>query len=178
MTIISANKSNLSLSLAAALATTMHNMRKHECIKTNYSQFLKLSKCSQNNQQTIHTIMANVSDQLTFVMNSGQSAQELDSRLEKICCLVKQTEVNLLHHLEPVCQREAKVVVRLYKLLLNDVVQLVCQGISNDRCKLAFASYKPPARVAQVNGLPATSNKLDENLIVTRILAVVFSLVQ
>lgn len=113
--------------------------------------------------------MFNLSQQLDYADRS----ETLELKTNKICCLVNDMEYNILRDLSGPCPNNAKLIIHLYKMLLQDVIGIVCQA-KNINCPSLFKNFRPLKYQPQQT--KHNGKKSYQNLIVTRILIIILSL--
>lgn len=68
---------------------------------------------------------------------------EGEKKINGVCCMVFDIEKELKQILSPICDYESKWVVRLYRSVLEDVIDLICR---NPKCNNFLKGYKIPKK--------------------------------
>lgn len=154
----------LQKTLVSTIAGAVTRVRKSECQPAKYDFLLGLSKCSQYQQETISGLMSNFSQYLTFT-DSDKDKKRVDLKTSRICCLTREMPANLQAVLGKVCPQETPTVVRIYNLLLEDVLNMICARSDMTHCNAHFADFKP-----------SPSQRLPDLNIIASIVSIIFSL--
>lgn len=80
-------------------------------------------------------MISNVTSYLTVVESQ---MKDLDQKTNAVCCMVHEIEMAISKTLGPICPNEAIMVNRLYKAVVEDVVELICR---QPKCKDVFKGY-------------------------------------
>lgn len=62
-----------------------------------------------------------------------------DVKINSVCCMVKEIENEIKLLLNPICPNETALIVRLYRGVLEDVIELICRS---PKCVDIFRGYK------------------------------------
>lgn len=92
--------------------------------------------CVEKNQDSVNTVMHNVTDHMRVITDQ---IKDLDQKTTTVCCMLGDTEVAITQNLGPKCPQETKVIVRLYRSILEDVINLMCRA---PQCKDLFKGYQ------------------------------------
>ena len=86
-------------------------------------------------------MIANITSRLDVVEHQ---ITNLDKRMSAICCMVNDIEKDIKNLFNPICPNEGEVVRRLYRAVLEDVLELICRS---PKCVDTFRGYKIPKAV-------------------------------
>jgi predicted hydrolase (HD superfamily) len=112
-------------------------VRRRECSKDKTAGIIKMTMCLEREQDLIHNWMANVTARLHVV----ERDMGKDKKINGLCCMIFDIEKEIKNNLDPHCSEEAKIIVRIYRAVLEDVLDLVCR---NSKCNNFLKGYKIP----------------------------------
>lgn len=135
--------------IISTLALSIGRVRKRECARTKAAAITKTVMCIEKHQNLMQDWMSNVTGRLSAIEHQTQQPEK---KINGVCCLVKEIEVELKGVLGPVCPDESAFITRLYRTVLEDVIDLVCRG---SRCTDYLKGYKI-SKNSNFRGLIAT----------------------
>lgn len=125
----------LQKTILSTVANSIARSRKRECTKQRLPALLKTTQCIERNQVLVRNVIANITSKLEVV---EKQMQDLDQKTTGVCCMVYEIEANIRASLGPLCPDEATVFIRMYRTVVEDVVDLICR---NPKCKDTFKGY-------------------------------------
>lgn len=131
-----------------ALANSIARVRKRECSKVKLPAIVKLTRCIESHQETVQDWMKNVTGRLNVIELQVPDEKKINA----LCCIVRDIETEITTILTPFCADEAKFVVRLYRTVLEDVLELICRS---PKCNGYLSGYKAP-KAKSFSGLIST----------------------
>lgn len=126
----------LQKTIVSTLASAIQRSRKRECIPNRIPGILKMTNCVERNQVPMHNLMANITSRLQVIDRDFKSP---DAKTNGVCCMISsiESEIKLLYSTK--CPNEGAVIVRMYRAVLEDVLELICR---QPRCNDLFKGYK------------------------------------
>lgn len=122
-------------SILSALAQSVQRARKRECGRTKAAGIVRTTMCIEKHQDVVHNWMNNVTARLSAIELQEKSP---DRRINAACCIVRDIEIELKATLDPFCPAESGLINRLYRIVMEDVIELIC---SNPKCKDYLKGY-------------------------------------
>lgn len=122
--------------ITSTLANSIQRARKRECGKGKATAIVKTTTCIEKNQDTVHVWMNNVTSRLLAIETQTTDATKM---INALCCIVRDIESEIKAILSPLCYQESQMVVRLYRSVLEDVIELICR---NPKCDGYLKPYK------------------------------------
>lgn len=96
-----------------------------------------MTTCIEKNQREVKSLVANITSRLTAIETH---VPDPDRKVNAICCVASAVEGELEQlFLRLKCPSEGKLVVRLYRAVLEDVLELICR---QPKCNNIFNGYK------------------------------------
>lgn len=129
------------------MANSVQRSRKRECSKAMQPNFLKLINCIEKHPRDPRKVIASIVTRFQVI-----EAQITDpiKRRNAVCCTITAMENELRTLFDQICPgSEADTMVRLYKSVLEDVVNLICQS---PKCVDVFKGYNVPKTLTDKNG--------------------------
>lgn len=99
---------------------------------------LKTTQCIEKNQKLVHTLIANITSRLGVI---ELQMNDLDVKTNAVCCMVHAIEREIKSLLDPICKEESATVIKLYRAVLEDVIELICRS---PKCNDVFKGYRVP----------------------------------
>lgn len=100
-----------------------------------------MSKCAEKNKFQMRNMIGNITDKLDYI---NVKINDPSEKITGLCCLVHNIEKDIKNLLSPRCPNEAATIVRLYRAVLEDVLELLCREAK--RCNIVFNNYKYTVR--------------------------------
>lgn len=122
--------------IISTLAHSIARARKRECSRAKAPAIVKTTMCLEKNQNIIQDWMSNVTGRLSAVELQTQGG---DKKVNAVCCMVNDIDFEIKQMLNPLCPSEGELVSRLYRAILEDVVEIVCR---NPKCNNYLKGYK------------------------------------
>lgn len=97
---------------------------------------LRTTQCIEKNQDLVQALIANVTSRLSVI---ELQMSDLDVKTNAVCCMVHSIEKEIKILLDPICKEESATVIKLYRAVLEDVIELICRS---PKCNDIFKGYK------------------------------------
>lgn len=122
--------------IISTLANSITRARKRECSRSKASSIVKTTMCLEKNQDVIHNWMSNVTGRLSAI---ELQTREGEKKINGVCCMVRDIEVEIRLILDPVCPTEGGLISRLYRAVLEDVIEIICR---RPKCDDFLSGYR------------------------------------
>lgn len=122
--------------IISTLANSISRARKRECQTSKYPAVLKTTQCIEKYQDSVRDLMSNVMGRLIVIQ---EKFTDLDQKMSGVCCMVHSIEAEIKDLLQTRCPTEGQFVIRLYRGVLDDVIQLICL---KPKCNDILKGYK------------------------------------
>lgn len=97
---------------------------------------VRTTTCLEKSQDTVHNWMLNATGRLHVIETQ---IFDLNQRIKSLCCVLHDMENEIRAILNPICPEEAALIVRLYRTVLEDVLELICHA---PKCHDYLKDYK------------------------------------
>lgn len=94
--------------------------------------------CVEKYQLDVQNLVLNITGRLLVIETK---IIDLDKKTTAICCVVRDIENDIRDIFHPKCPEENTLVLRLYRAVLEDVIELICR---KPTCVDIFKGYKIP----------------------------------
>lgn len=85
---------------------------------------MSLTKCVERNQGELVVLVGGITSRLNAIRTQ---IADPSRKVTGLCCIVQTSELELKQFLEPKCPKEGALVVRLYRAVLQDDIELICR---------------------------------------------------
>lgn len=96
-----------------------------------------MTRCIELNLNVPHTLMANTTSRMIVV----EKMKDLTQRTTGVCCAVNELEQEMYRLFRPICKDQVPSLLRLYRSIMEDVLQLICPA---PKCDNPYRGFKLP----------------------------------